>query len=92
MKSYQVLKLHNFHLATRGKFPFILNIIILISRPISDKFTAVLEKNTAIPEIIPFHQSRVNIDCLPGNFSLTLSILIHGFEIVSGVRELNASW
>ena len=65
---------------------------MLISQPIFDKFTTVLEKNTAISAIMPFHQSRVNIDCLPGNFSLTLSILIHGFEIVSGERELNASW
>ena len=62
MKSYQVLKLHNFHLATREKFSIIMNVIILISKHISDKFDNVLEKNIAISRIMPFHQSRVNVD------------------------------
>ena len=56
MKSYQVLKLQNVHLATREKCSIILDVIIAISG------------------IMFFYQSRVNVDCLPGNFSLTLSI------------------
>ena len=44
MRSYKVLKLHNFHLAIREKFSLFLKVIILISRPIFDKFNKVREK------------------------------------------------
>ena len=40
----RVLKLYNFHLATIDKCSIILKVIILISRPISDKFNNMLEK------------------------------------------------
>ena len=82
MKSYQVQKLHNFHLATRENFSVILNVIILISRPISGKFYNVIGKNIAVSGIISFHQSRVNVDCLSGNSSLTPRI----FSCISGTE------
>ena len=53
----------NFHLAKRKQFSIILNVIILISRTVSDKSKNVLEeKNTAISGIMPSYQSRVNVD------------------------------
>ena len=52
MKSHQVLKWNNFHLATREEFPFVL--FILISRPVSDKFNNVREKILLFQKLCPF--------------------------------------
>ena len=75
MKSHQVLKLNNFRLATREKFLIVLNVIMLISRRVSDKFNDDLERNTDISGSMPCHQSRVNFDWLPGDFPLTLNTM-----------------
>ena len=62
-------KVAYFHLATREEFSIILNVILLISPSVYDKFNNVLEKKyIATSGIMSFHQSRVNVDCLPGNF------------------------
>ena len=38
MKSHQVLKLNSFHLATRENFSIMLNVILLVSRTVSEQF------------------------------------------------------
>ena len=51
MKSDQALKMNIFNRATRDKFSIMLNIIILISQPVSDKFHNVLKKVKLFQEL-----------------------------------------